>query len=46
MSPLWKGESFDQFDPHGAEERFCPPTAAVMRKVLKSRPGMKSILER
>ena len=24
--PLWKGESFDQFDPHGAEARFCPAT--------------------
>ena len=24
--PLWKGESFDQYDPHGAEARVCPRT--------------------
>jgi hypothetical protein len=41
---LWKGESFDQHDPHGAESRRCPPTAAAMSKALKPRPGMNSIL--
>jgi hypothetical protein len=43
-SPLWKGESFDQYDPHGAEERRLPVTAAVRKKVLKSRAGGESLL--
>jgi hypothetical protein len=42
--PLWKGESFDQYDPHGAGERVCPMTPEVMAKVRKSRPGAGSIL--
>jgi hypothetical protein len=39
-APLWKGESFDQYDPHGAEARVCPPT----KKVWKPRPGAESRL--
>ena len=42
--PLWKGESFDQYDPHGAEVRVCPPSDEVWKKVRKKRPGSKSIL--
>lgn len=44
--PLWKGESFNQYDPHGAEERICPPSPAVMKKVNgpNLRPGAKSVL--
>ena len=40
--PLWKGESFDQFDPHGGEARLCPVTDAVRKKLHKPRPGSKS----
>jgi hypothetical protein len=43
-APLWKGESFDQYQPHGAEERHLPITDAVQRKVLKSRAGSDSLL--
>ena len=42
--PLWKGESFDQYDPHGAGERLVPETQALRRKVRKPRPGLKSLL--
>lgn len=42
--PLWKGESFDQYDPHGAEARLCPDNEAVRRKVEKRRPGAGSLL--
>ena len=42
--PLWKGESFDQFDPHGAEFRVCPTSEAVWKKVRKPRPGSGQIL--
>ena len=40
--PLWKGESFDQFDPHGGEARLCPVNDEVRKKLHKSRPGSKS----
>jgi hypothetical protein len=43
---LWKGGSFDQYDPHGADERRCPPTEAAMAKVLKSNPGKDSLVAR
>ena len=42
--PLWKGESFDQYDPHGAEARLCPESEAVLKKVRKPRPGAGSLL--
>ena len=42
--PLWKGESFDQYDPHGAEARLCPPSEKVQKKVEKPRPGSSSML--
>jgi hypothetical protein len=41
---LWKGESFDQHDPHGAEARWCPPTAAALKKARKPHPGTGSII--
>jgi hypothetical protein len=37
--PLWKGESFDQYDPHGAGARTCPLSPEVMKKIRKPRPG-------
>src|SRR5205085_7337847 len=40
--PLWKGESFDQYDPSGAQARVCPPTDAAMAKARKPRPGAQS----
>ena len=42
--PLWKGESFDQYEPTGAGERWCPVTAQLLKKVRKSRPGSKSLV--
>jgi hypothetical protein len=42
--PLWKGESFDQYNPSGAGARICPTSEAVMRKALKPRPGAGSFL--
>ncbi|MDE0667990.1 MAG: hypothetical protein OXI48_03040 [bacterium] len=42
--PLWKGESFDQFDPRGAEQRRCPVSDKVRKKLHKPRPGAKSLL--
>lgn len=41
---LWKGESFDQFDPHGAEARCCPRTDAALAKARKPQPGAGSRL--
>ena len=42
--PVWKGESFDQYDPHGASERLCPVTEGLLKKARKPRPGSGSIL--
>ena len=42
--PLWKGESFDQFEPHGAEARWCPPTEEALARATKPRPGGESLL--
>lgn len=41
---LWKGESFDQYDPHGAAARRCPASAKLWKKVRKPRPGQDSVL--
>ena len=41
--PLWKGESFDQFDPHGAGQRVCPVSREAVEKARKPRPGAKSL---
>ncbi|MCC6222407.1 MAG: hypothetical protein IT201_02830 [Thermoleophilia bacterium] len=43
---LWKGESFDQFDPHGSEARLCPGNDEVRRRGRSKRPGKDSILAR
>ena len=40
--PLWKGESFYQYDPHGEEARWCPTSDTVWKKVRKPRPGAQS----
>jgi hypothetical protein len=42
--PLWKGESFYQYDPHGAEARLCPTSKTVWDRVRKARPGSGSLL--
>ena len=42
--PLWKGESFEQYDPHGGEARICPDNPAVRKKVNKARPGAGSVV--
>ena len=42
--PLWKGESFDQYEAIGTEARSCPDTAALQRKLRKSNPGKGSNL--
>ena len=42
--PLWKGESFDQYDPHGAAARPCPTSAKLRKKIRKPRPGQDSVL--
>ncbi|MCY3808178.1 MAG: hypothetical protein OXG58_01875 [Gemmatimonadetes bacterium] len=44
--PLWKGESFGQYDPHGTGERACPVTQPLLKKIRKSRPGLRSLLAR
>ncbi|MXW71339.1 MAG: hypothetical protein F4Z74_07810 [Acidobacteria bacterium] len=36
---LWKGSSFDQYDPHGADSRPCAVSGALWRKIRKPRPG-------
>jgi hypothetical protein len=41
---LWKGESFDQYDPHGAQERWIPFQVEALEKACKSRPGSESVL--
>ena len=42
--PLWKGRSFDQYDPKGADARLCPATDAVLAKIRKPSPGAGSLL--
>lgn len=42
--PLWKGESFGQFDPHGAGQRWCPASEAALAKARKPRPGSESLV--
>ena len=44
MFPLWKGESFDQYNPHGAEQRWCPDSKAVWAKLRKPQPGAGSLI--
>lgn len=42
--PLWKGGSFDIFDPHGAEARRCPASEEALKKARKPRPGSGSLV--
>ena len=41
---LWKGASFRQYDPHGADARPCPRSDPLLKKVRKPRPGSGSLL--
>ena len=41
---LWKGASFRQYDPHGNKARPCPTSGELLKKVRKSRPGLRSLL--
>jgi hypothetical protein len=41
---LWKGESYEQYDPIGRQLRICPTSDDVMRVVRKKRPGLGSLL--
>ena len=36
---LWKGSSFDQYDPNGADSRPCAVSGALWKKIRKPRPG-------
>ena len=36
---LWKGASFDQYDPGGAGARRLPASSALWKKIRKPRPG-------
>ena len=42
--PLWKGESFDQYDPHGGAARPCPVSERLWKRVRKPRPGQDSLV--
>ena len=42
--PLWKGESFDQFLPHGAGARLCPMTDLVRERTMRPKAGSESSL--
>jgi hypothetical protein len=41
---LWKGESFDQYDPHGQGARWCPPSDDAIAKAHKPNPGKGSLV--
>jgi hypothetical protein len=41
---VWKGESFDQYDPHGTEARFCAAIDDAMEKASKPNPGAASMI--
>jgi len=43
--PLWKGESFDQYLPHGAQARACKETDSLLKAIHKPRPGSESTVE-
>ena len=44
--PLWKGESFEQYEPTGRGARRCPSSAALLKKIRKPSPGSGSLLRR
>ena len=41
---VWKGESFDQYAPHGRYARPCAVSGALWRKIRKPRPGSGQLL--
>ncbi len=42
--PIWKGESFGQWDPHGAAAKFCRCDDETLRIAVGARPGTDSVL--
>ena len=44
--PLWKGESFDRYEPTGRGARRCPSSQALLKKIRKPFPGSGSLLRR
>ena len=44
--PLWKGESFDQYEPTGRGARHCPSNQEILKKIRKQSPGQRSLLRR
>ena len=44
VGPSGKGESLNQFDPHGAEARICPTTPEVWQKVENLVQGVVHLL--
>jgi hypothetical protein len=41
---VWKGSSFERYDPHGADARVAPMSEALLAKVHKRRPGGGSLV--
>ena len=41
---LWKGGSFDQYDPHGSDSRPCAVSGALWKKIRKPRPGSRQLV--
>ena len=44
--PLWKGRSFDQYEPKGTDARLCPSSKALLQKIRGRTPGTGSLLNR
>lgn len=42
--PIWKGESFNQFNPIGVGERWTIGIESIRDKINRSRPGLKSLI--
>jgi hypothetical protein len=43
-APVWKGESFDQYNPHGAQERYASDAQAALNVAKKPNPGAGSLV--
>lgn len=41
---VWKGSSFDQFDPRGTDARRCPASEDALTRARKPRPGARSLV--
>lgn len=42
--PIWKGESFGQWDPHGEAEKVCRCDSETLNVAVGDRPGSDSVL--